>query len=76
MWCAYSTKSTKGLGVNTECIPTSFLQRRFSRLCIYSVEKHSGATVEDMYLVYMTEMTQQTHMGVGIGPYYNKIVAT
>jgi hypothetical protein len=67
--------STKVLGVNTECIPILFRQRRPGRLCIYLVKKYSGAAVEDMYLGYMIKMTRQTHGGVGIGPYYNKMVA-
>jgi hypothetical protein len=45
--------STKGLGVNTECNPASFLQRRLSRLCIYSVKKHSGGC----YRGYIEEIT-------------------
>jgi hypothetical protein len=53
--------STKGLSVNMECIPTSFLQRRPDWLYVYSVKKHSGAAVEDMYPGYMIEMTQQAH---------------
>jgi hypothetical protein len=65
--------STKVLGVNLECIPTSFWQRRPDRLCIDSVEKHSGAAVEDTYPRYMTEMTQQALVGVDIGPHYNKM---
>jgi hypothetical protein len=63
MRCTYSMNSTKRLGASIECIPTSFLQRRLGRLCIYSVEKHSGAVVEDTYPGYMIEMTQQTHGG-------------
>jgi hypothetical protein len=55
--------STKGLGVNTECIPTSFLQRRPGRLYIYSVKKHSGVAIKDTYLGYMIEITQQAHGG-------------
>jgi hypothetical protein len=31
--------------------------------------------VENTYLGYITEMTQQAHMGVGIGSYYNKMMA-
>jgi hypothetical protein len=62
--CTYSMNSTKVLGINIECIPATFLQRRSGRLCINSVEKHSGATVEDAYLGYMTEMTQQAHVGL------------
>jgi hypothetical protein len=73
MQYTYLTNSTKGLGVNTKCIPTSFLQRRFDRLCIYSVEKHSKAVVEDTYPRYMTEMTRHAHVVISIGPYYNKI---
>jgi hypothetical protein len=38
--------SNKGLGFNMGCIPTLFLQRRPELICIYSVEKHSGAAVE------------------------------
>jgi hypothetical protein len=68
--------STKGLNVNMECIPTLFVQGRLGRLCIYSVEKHSGAAVEDTYPGYMTEMTRHAHVGVDIDLYYNKIVAT
>jgi hypothetical protein len=29
---------------------------------------------EDMYPGYMTEVTQQAHVGVGIGPHYNEMV--
>jgi hypothetical protein len=76
MWCTYSTNYTKGLGINTKCTPTSFYQRRLSRLCIYSVEKHLGDAVEDMYQGYKTEMTSQTHMGVNICPYYNNMTVT
>jgi hypothetical protein len=32
-----------------------------------------GGGDEDMYTWYMIEMTQQTHVGVGIGPHYNKM---
>jgi hypothetical protein len=53
--------STKGLDINMECISTSFLQRRPDRVHIYSVKKHLGATIEDTYLGYMTEMTRQAH---------------
>jgi hypothetical protein len=35
-----------------------FLQGRLGRLCIYSIEKHLGAAVEDTYPGYMTEMTR------------------
>jgi hypothetical protein len=68
--------STHGLSINIECIPTSFLQRRPGRLCIYLVKKHSGADVKDTYLWYMTETTRQEQVGVGIGPYYNKMAVT
>jgi hypothetical protein len=74
MQCTYSLNSTKRLNGNMECIPTSFLQRRPDRLCIYSVEKYLKAAVEDTYPGYMTEMTRQTH-GVGICPYYHNMVA-
>jgi hypothetical protein len=67
--------STKGLGINTECILTSFMQRRLDQLCIFSIEKQSGAAVKETYPGYMTEMTQ-THVGVNIGPYYNKMAVT
>jgi sporulation-control protein spo0M len=73
MRCTYLMNSTKRLGVNTECIPTSFLKRRLGQLCIYSVKKHSGAAVEDTYPGYMTEMTRQVHGGQHIGSYYNKM---
>jgi hypothetical protein len=53
-----------------------FMQIRLSRLYIYSVKKHLRAAVEDMYPGYMTEMTWQAHVGVGIGPYYDKMVTT
>jgi hypothetical protein len=56
----YSTKSTKRLGVITECIPTSFLQRRPSQLCIYSLEKHLGATVQDTYQGYANQCVPST----------------
>jgi hypothetical protein len=68
--------STKLLGINTECIPISFLQRRLDQLCIFSIEKQSRAAVKKTYPGYMTEMTQQTHVGVNIGPYYNKMTTT
>jgi hypothetical protein len=70
----YSKNSTNGLGVNTKCIPTLFLQRRLSWFCIYLVEKHSEPAVDDTYPTYMTEMTPQAHVGVGIGPGYNRIM--
>jgi hypothetical protein len=70
--CTYSMNSTNGLGVNTECIPTSFLQSRPGWLSIYPVEKHLRAAVKDTYPGYMTEMTWQTHVRVGISPHYNK----
>jgi hypothetical protein len=35
-----------------------------------------GAAVEETYAEYMTKMTQQAYVGVSIGPYYNKMVAT
>ena len=46
------------LGVNTECIPTLLQQGRPSQLCIYSVKKHLGAIVEDVYPGYPTKTTQ------------------
>jgi hypothetical protein len=63
MQCMYSSNSTKILDINTECIPTSFLQRRLSWLCIYSVEKYSKVVVKDTYSGYMIEMTQHSHGG-------------
>jgi hypothetical protein len=64
--------STKRLGVNIECIPTLFLQRRSGWLCIYLVKKHSGAATEDTYAGYMTEMTRQAHEGVRVGLHCNR----
>jgi hypothetical protein len=63
MQCMYSSNSTEILGINTECIPTSFLQRRLGWLCIYSVEKYSKVVVKDTYPGYMIEMTQHSHEG-------------
>jgi hypothetical protein len=55
--------STKGLSVNIEHIPTLFLQGKPDRLYICSVEKYSGAAIEDTYPRYTTEMTRQAHGG-------------
>jgi hypothetical protein len=76
MQCNNSMNSNKGPGFNMGCIPTLFLQRRPELICIYSVEKHSGAAVEGTYPGYVAEMTQHTHVRVDIDPYYNKMVAT
>jgi hypothetical protein len=67
--------STKRLSVNTKCFPTSFRQGRLGRLYIYSVKKgHLGAAIEDMYLGYLTKMTQQNLIGIGMGPHLNNMV--
>jgi hypothetical protein len=65
--------STKRCSVNTKCFPASLLQGRLSRLYIYSVEKHSGAAVEDMYLGHITKTTQPNLIGIDTDPHSNKM---
>jgi hypothetical protein len=65
--------SIKRLGVNTKCIPTSFMQRRPGHLYIYSVEKSSGVTVENMYPGYLIKMTRTHLIGIGMDLHSNKM---
>jgi hypothetical protein len=65
--------STKRLGVNTKFFPTLLMQGRLGCLYIYSVEKQSGAAVENMYLGYLTKMTRPNLIGIGMGPHSNKM---
>jgi hypothetical protein len=74
MQCTNPMNSINKLGVNKECIPTSFMQRRLGQLYIYSINKHSGAAVEDTYPGYLSKTTRSNLIGIGTNSHSNKMV--
>jgi hypothetical protein len=72
-WCARSNpQSQRWWALRTAARTTLRSRSRHPSTTVSTTL--SKPTIEDMYPGYMTEMTRQTHIGVDVGQYYNKMV--